>query len=87
MTIDPTFGDLYKAKAIVEADLEAAVDAFMADPKTSRFTFAGGYTFSLMMALRAQASARKLMKDPDSSDALKRAVIRRAILLARPVKA
>lgn len=81
-----TFGDLDRAKAILEADRDSAVDAFMDDPKTPRFVFAGRYSLDLMVAVRAQGSARKLMKDPDSSDALKRAVVRRAILLSRPVK-
>lgn len=29
---DPTVGELFKAKAVLEADLVAAVDAFIADP-------------------------------------------------------
>ena len=87
MAETPTIGELYKVKAILGADLDAAVDAFMADPKTSQFMFAGGYSLDLMVAVRAQAAARKLMKDPESSLALKRSVVRRAILLARPSKA
>ena len=86
MAGDPTVGELFKAKAIPEGDLDNAVEAYIADQKTSQFTFAGGYSVNLMMAVRAQPSARKLMKDPDSSDALKRAVVRRAILLSKPVK-
>ena len=86
MAETPIISELYKAKAIVEADLDAAVEAYMADPKTSQFLFAGGYSLDLMVAVRAQASARKLMKDPKSRPSLKRAVVRRAILLARPVK-
>jgi hypothetical protein len=43
MTENPTTGDLYKAKAILEADVVAAVDAFMADPTTTAFLFGDGY--------------------------------------------
>ena len=39
MAENPTTGDLYKAKAILEADVVAAVDAFMADPTTTAFLF------------------------------------------------
>ena len=85
MASDATFGDLYKAKAILDADLDAAVEAFMSDPKSPRFAFPSGYSLNFLVAMGGQASARRLMKDPDSSDALKRAVVRRAILLARPV--
>lgn len=34
MASDPTFGDLYKAKAILTADFEATIEALMADPTT-----------------------------------------------------
>ena len=61
-----TIGELYTAKIILADDLDAAVEAYMADPKTSQFTFAGGYSLDLMVAVRAQASARKLLKDPEA---------------------
>ena len=32
-----TFGGLYKAKAIIEADLDAAVEACIADPTLTKF--------------------------------------------------
>ena len=82
-----TIGELYKAKIILADDLDAAVEAYMADPKTSQFTFAGGYSLDLMVAVRAQASARKLLKDPEAGPGLKRSAVRRAILLARPLRA
>ena len=86
MTEALTIGELYKAKTILADDLDAAVEAYMADPKTPQFAFAGGYSLDLMLAVRAQASARKLLKDPEAGPALKRSAVRRAILLARPMK-
>ena len=84
---DPqTIGELFKAKLILEAEMAAAVEAYFADPKTAQFVFAGGYSIDLMSAVRAQPSAKKLISDPDASEGLKRGAIRRAILLARPVK-
>ncbi|GJD93947.1 hypothetical protein [Methylobacterium iners] len=37
MAEDPYFGDLFKAKAISDDELKAAVDAYMALPTTSHF--------------------------------------------------
>ena len=39
-----TFGDLLKAKAILEADLTSAIETFMADPATPRFAIGEEYT-------------------------------------------
>lgn len=33
----PTTSDLFKAKAITDSDMHAAVDAYIADPSTSLF--------------------------------------------------
>jgi hypothetical protein len=43
MAENPTIGELYKVKTILEADVFAAVDAFMADPTTTSFLFGDGY--------------------------------------------
>lgn len=34
MAHDPAFGDLFRGMAILDADLDAAVDAYMADATT-----------------------------------------------------
>ncbi|GJD96256.1 hypothetical protein [Methylobacterium iners] len=81
-----TIGELYKARLILEAEVAAAVDAYMEDSKATTFVFAGGYSINLMWAVRAQPSAKKLINDPEASEGLKRAVVRKAILLARPVR-
>ena len=59
MANDPTFGDLYKAKAIVEADLESAVDAFMADPSLTAFIMGEGYALDPHDALSASPLLRR----------------------------
>ena len=86
MAGDRTFVDLYKAEVIIEADLGAAVEAYMPHPKTSRFGFASRSGLDVMVAVRTRASARKPMNDPVSGDASKRVGVRRAIPLAKPVK-
>ena len=52
MAESSTTGDLYKAKAITEEDMRAAVDAYMADPTTSLFVMGDGYGLDLAEAVR-----------------------------------
>lgn len=87
MANDPTFGELYKAKAIVETDLDAAVEAFMADPSLTAFLMGGGYTADLAAAVTASSFAAEMIADPVIKPQSKRNAVRTAILLARPVKA
>jgi hypothetical protein len=53
MAENPTTGELYKAKAILETDVVAAVDAFMVDPTTTLFVFGDGYRLDLAAAVRS----------------------------------
>ncbi|KQO66052.1 hypothetical protein ASF22_05130 [Methylobacterium sp. Leaf87] len=82
----PTTGELSKAKAVTEADIVAAVDAFMADPGTTAFLFGEGYRLDLAEAVRAHEWASVTTANKDATDHLKRAAVRTAILLARPEK-
>ena len=84
---NPTIGELFKAKAVTEADVGAAVDAFMTDPTTTLFILGEGYGVDLAAAVAAQAWATREMAHPDATDHLKRHAVRTAILLARPDKA
>ncbi|KQP62797.1 hypothetical protein [Methylobacterium sp. Leaf112] len=79
-----TTGELFKAKAVTEADIVAAVDAFMADPGTTAFLFGEGYRLDLAEAVRAHEWASVTTANEDATDHLKRAAVRTAILLARP---
>ncbi|MBX9934638.1 MAG: hypothetical protein K2Y56_24520 [Methylobacterium sp.] len=83
---DQTVGDLYKAEAIVEADLDAAVEAYMSDPTISQFAIGAGYKLDLHAAVEASPFARVTMARDDASAHVKRTFVRLAILLARPVK-
>ncbi len=86
MTNDPTFGELYKAKAILEADLEAAIDAFIADPTTVSFTIGEAYTVDPHAAVAASPFATATMAQANSSEYVKRSFVRMAILLSKPVR-
>ena len=86
MANDPYFGDLYKRMAITDADLDAAVDAVMADPTTARFSIGEEYTADLAAAVAASPYAQDMLADPGSKDGSKRAAVRTAILMTRPVR-
>lgn len=80
-----TTGDLYKAKLILEKDVVAAVDAFMANPSTSAFLIGEGFALDLYAAVAASPFALRVLADPNALPASKRCAVRTAILLARPV--
>lgn len=81
-----TTGELFKAKAILNEDVVAAVDAFMADPTLTTFLMGEGYSLDLHAAVSDSPFALRMMADPEIKPSSKRSAIRTAILLARPVK-
>ncbi|GJD96899.1 hypothetical protein [Methylobacterium iners] len=81
-----TFGELYKANAITEEDLVAAVNAFMTDRTTAEFAIGGEYVLDLAAAVQASPFAMRMLNDPAFKDGSRRSAVRTAILLARPVK-
>ena len=86
MATNPTTGELYKAKAVTEADIVTAVDAFMADPTTTAFLFGEGFSIDLAEAVRSHEWASVTVGTKDATEHLKRLAVRTAILLARPEK-
>lgn len=86
MAGDPTFGDLYKAKAILDADLDAAVETYMSDPSTDRFAIGDGYSADLAAAVAGSPFAAGMIADPGIKPGSKRRAVRTPILLSKPVK-
>jgi hypothetical protein len=86
MTANPTSGGLYKANSLTDADIDAAVDAFMADPTTTAFLFGEGYSIDLAEAACSHEWAFVTVGTKDPTEHLKRLSVRTAILLARPEK-
>ena len=82
-----TTGDLLAQSLVTEDDLTAAVNAYLTDPSTTRqFPLGAAYTLNLIAAVRVHKYAGRTLNDPDASDSLKRAAVRKAILLAQPEK-
>ena len=87
MAGEPFFGNLFKSKTITDADLDGAVDAFMADSTTGRFEIANNLFVDLAAAVTASPYAKDMLANPKVGENSKRSAVRTAIMLARPVKA
>ncbi|GJD70536.1 hypothetical protein [Methylobacterium gnaphalii] len=86
MADQPTVGELRKAALITDAQIEAAVKAFLEAPFTDAFPIADGLTLNLARAI-AEHAASAAIADMSSSEAFRRTMVRTAILLARPESA
>lgn len=78
--------DLLQAKTITGADLVAAVNAFLANPKTGPFELRLGCVVNLGAAVKADRHATAILKKPTARLGSKRAAVRSALLLARPIE-
>jgi hypothetical protein len=84
---NPTVSELFKAKAVTDEQVNAAVDAYLADPGTTAHLIADGYSLDLAAAVAGHGWASQVVANPESSPSLKRGAIRTAILLVRAQKA
>ncbi|MDV2984140.1 UNVERIFIED_CONTAM: hypothetical protein Q9R58_07485 [Methylobacteriaceae bacterium AG10] len=84
---NPTVGELFKAKAVTDEQVNAAVEAYRADPGTTAHPIADGYSLDLAAAVAGHAWASQVVANPEAGPGLKRAAVRTAILLARAEKA
>jgi len=60
MAGNPETGEIYKAKAVTEDDVVAAVDAFMVDPANMEFLFADGYRIDVADAVSSEVNVTLL---------------------------
>ncbi|MHB2204900.1 hypothetical protein [Methylobacterium sp. CM6257] len=81
-----TVGDLRRAAEITDQEIDAAVDAYLADPKAEPFRSASGYEIDVAAAVQAYQPAKAAAGDPDRSAKFKWTMVRTAVLLAQPVK-
>jgi hypothetical protein len=86
MVSNTTVSDLLKSKEVTEAQVRAAVDAVLLNPKAGPFELAFGWVVDLTNAVRADRHASAVVKEPTAKSGSKRAAVRSAILLALPVK-
>lgn len=83
---NPTTGDLLKANAITFDEIDAAVDAVLAQPSIGPYPISDGYLLDLSEAIQAHEPSAVALNDPDRPEKFKRTMARTAILLAQPEK-
>lgn len=76
--------DLFATLDIVDDDVSAVVDAYLANPKPGLMEFGEGYRIDPAAAVASHPFARTLINQPWTDAALRRAAVRAAILLAEP---
>lgn len=84
MMPSPLTLDLVATGHIVEDDVAAVVDAYMADPQRGMFRFGEGFEIDPDVALAAHPFASRLLGQSWAGEELRRAAVRAAIMLARP---
>jgi hypothetical protein len=84
MPTNPTVSELRKAAEISDQEIDAAVDAVLADLATEAYPPAKGWTLDLVETLRTNERAAEALKTDKA--AWKRNMVRTAILLAHPAK-
>ena len=76
--------DLLATLHVVDDDVSAIVEAYMANSDIGAVAFGEGFRIDPAAAIAEHPFARTLMGQPWASDELRRASVRAAILLARP---
>jgi hypothetical protein len=76
--------DLFATLDIVDDDVSAVVNAYLADPTSRSIAFSEGFRIDPAAAVASHPFARTLLTGPWADDALRRAAVRAAILLAEP---
>ena len=76
--------DLFDTLDIVDADVAAVVDAYMADPRAGAVAFGDSYQIDPAAAVASHPFANTLIGQPWASAELRRAAVRAAIMLAQP---
>ncbi|GJD97616.1 hypothetical protein OCOJLMKI_4849 [Methylobacterium iners] len=84
MTEKLTTAALCQLELIAEHEVDAAVDAYMADPLAPTFVFREGYRLNLAKAVRRHPGADDVVSRGKVGPALVRPFVRAAILQARP---
>ena len=84
---NPTVGELFKAKAVTDKQVNAAVEAYFAKPETDAYPIADGYVLDLAAAIVGHGWARSVVTSPEISLGFKRGAVWTAIVPARAQKA
>ncbi|WP_144426393.1 hypothetical protein [Methylobacterium sp. ARG-1] len=76
--------DLLETLRIVDDDVTAVVDAYLANPSCGTVYFGEGYRIDPALAVAEHPFAGTLMRQPWAGEELRRAAVRAAVMLAVP---
>ena len=83
----PTVGELFKAKAVTDDQVNALVDAILTGQMDEGAPLGDEYRVDIPAAVKASPFATSVLRDKTSRPGAKRNAVRTAILLARAQKA
>jgi hypothetical protein len=79
-----TVGDLRRKAVITDKEISAATDAFLLDRKATPYQFASGHVLDVAAAVEAHRPAKAALVEKTIPDALRRTMVRTAVILATP---
>ncbi|KAB1072877.1 hypothetical protein [Methylobacterium soli] len=85
MTNPATIETLLQQGALTEEEVQSAVNAWLAMPSATRIPV-GSHEVVVGTLLRQNGFLAKTMRDPDASEGLKKAALRKVLLRGRPEK-
>ncbi|WP_342167244.1 hypothetical protein [Methylobacterium sp. SD21] len=87
MAKDPpqTIGDMRRKAIVTDAEITAAVEAYLANPKVPRFQFASGHILDVSAAVEANRHAKTILAQKGTNGVFRRTMVRTAVILATPV--
>lgn len=80
----PTISDLRRKAVITDAEISAATDAFLLDRKAKPYRFESGHMLDVAAAVEAHRPAKAALAEKTIPDALRRTMVRTAVILATP---
>ena len=79
-----TIGDMRRKAIVTDAEIAAAIDGYLANPKGTPFRFSSGHMLDVRAAVDEHRPAKAALAGQTISDNFRRAMVRTAIILAVP---
>lgn len=80
-----TIGQLRQDGVVTNAEIAAAVEAYLVNRKMPPFRFESGHVLDVAAAVNAHRQARAVMTEWEATEVYRRTIVRTAVILAKPV--
>ena len=80
----PAVGQLRQDGIIANAEIAAAVEAYLSNWKRPPFRFESGHVLDVPAAVYAYPQARAVVTEREATEAYRRTIVRTAVILATP---